>query len=306
MALRDRLLFTPNFAPKAEYAEALEMGIHVTLDGLHPLRAWPEIFNGREITLRINPQRPEGHHKHVRTAGPEAKFGLHADELPEAKRLAAEAGATITGLHVHSGSGISDPDHWRRVGLFLVETARDLPDVRILDLGGGLSVDEATGVLSHAVNVVDPAVDLSVQVRKDSADIVPCVDLVSSQPETGEAIHAACTAVGSGPALAAASHASRFCWSCSREDAPRSRPSPPAPRRKKGASVSGQLTSAALTTFLERVAAAATAPGPARASTNGNNAPPRPSAVSASHDVGARTQAAPRRKLTAAVTWRRS
>lgn len=142
----DRIVFTPNFAPKAEYAEALEMGVHVTLDGLHPLRAWPEIFKGRKITLRINPQRPEGHHKHVRTAGPEAKFGLHADELVEARKLAADAGAIINGLHVHSGSGISDPDHWRRVGLFLVETARDMPDVRILDLGGGLSVDEASGV----------------------------------------------------------------------------------------------------------------------------------------------------------------
>lgn len=151
----DRILFTPNFAPREEYAEALEMGVHVTLDGLHPLRAWPEIFKGRKITLRINPQRPEGHHKHVRTAGPEAKFGLHADELEEAKALAAKAGATVNGLHVHSGSGISDPDHWRRVGLFLVETARSMPDVEILDLGGGLSVDEASGVRRIDMDALD-------------------------------------------------------------------------------------------------------------------------------------------------------
>ncbi|WP_304075119.1 bifunctional aspartate kinase/diaminopimelate decarboxylase [Maricaulis maris] len=151
----DRILFTPNFAPKAEYAQALEMGIHLTLDGLHPLRAWPEIFKDRKITLRINPQRPEGHHKHVRTAGPEAKFGLHADELVEARDLAAKAGAIINGLHVHSGSGISDPDHWRRVGLFLVDTARDMPDVEILDLGGGLSVDEASGVRRIDMDALD-------------------------------------------------------------------------------------------------------------------------------------------------------
>jgi diaminopimelate decarboxylase/aspartate kinase len=151
----DRILFTPNFAPKAEYAQALEMGIHLTLDGLHPLRAWPEIFKDRKITLRINPQRPEGHHKHVRTAGPEAKFGLHADELVEARDLAKKAGAIINGLHVHSGSGISDPDHWRRVGLFLVDTARDMPDVEILDLGGGLSVDEASGVRRIDMDALD-------------------------------------------------------------------------------------------------------------------------------------------------------
>lgn len=141
----DRILFTPNFASREEYAQALAMGIHLTLDGLHPLRAWPELFAGSEITLRINPQRPEGHHKHVRTAGPEAKFGLHRDEVDEAIALARDAGAKITGLHVHSGSGISDPEHWRRVGVFLTETARDLPDVKVLDLGGGLGVDEASG-----------------------------------------------------------------------------------------------------------------------------------------------------------------
>ncbi|MHA6287520.1 bifunctional aspartate kinase/diaminopimelate decarboxylase [Maricaulis sp. CAU 1757] len=142
----DRLLFTPNFAPRAEYAAALELGIHLTLDGLYPLQAWPELFAGKDITLRLNPQQPEGHHKHVRTAGPEAKFGLHTDELPTARELAEKAGAKITGLHVHSGSGIADPAHWRRVGVFLAEQARSLPDVRVLDLGGGLSVDEASGV----------------------------------------------------------------------------------------------------------------------------------------------------------------
>ncbi|MBR9825947.1 MAG: bifunctional aspartate kinase/diaminopimelate decarboxylase [Alphaproteobacteria bacterium] len=141
----DRILFTPNFAPRGEYETAIAMGVHLTLDGLHPLRAWPDIFQGAEITLRINPQRPEGHHKHVRTAGPEAKFGLHRDEVDEAIALAKSAGARITGLHVHSGSGISDPEHWRRVGIFLSETAKDLPDVKVLDLGGGLGVDEASG-----------------------------------------------------------------------------------------------------------------------------------------------------------------
>jgi diaminopimelate decarboxylase/aspartate kinase len=141
----DRILFTPNFAPRSEYAEAVQLGVHLTLDGLHPLQAWPELFGGQDITLRVNPQRPEGHHKHVRTAGPEAKFGLHADELAEARDLASRAGARIIGLHVHSGSGISDPDHWKRVGLFLVETARSMPDVHILDLGGGLGVNEASG-----------------------------------------------------------------------------------------------------------------------------------------------------------------
>ncbi len=41
---RATILFTPNFAPRSEYAWALEQGVTVTLDNLHPLKAWPELF----------------------------------------------------------------------------------------------------------------------------------------------------------------------------------------------------------------------------------------------------------------------
>jgi diaminopimelate decarboxylase/aspartate kinase len=141
----ERILFTPNFAPREEYAAAIAAGVHLTLDGLHPLAAWPEIFNGAELILRVNPQRAEGHHAHVKTAGPEAKFGLHVDQLAEARDLAAKAGAKIIGLHAHAGSGVSDPRHWRRLGEFLAGYAADFPDLRVLNLGGGLGVDEASG-----------------------------------------------------------------------------------------------------------------------------------------------------------------
>lgn len=141
----DRILFTPNFTARAEYAEALALGVHLTLDGLYPLQAWPELFDEHDIILRVNPQTPEGHHRHVQTAGPDCKFGLHAGDLVEAQSLAGAAHCRIVGLHVHASSGINDPQHWGRVGRFLAEIARQMPDIRILDLGGGLGVDNATG-----------------------------------------------------------------------------------------------------------------------------------------------------------------
>src|SRR5215203_5715262 len=52
-----RLLFTPNFAPRDEYRQGFEMGTCVTLDNLHPLREWPELFRGREVFLRLDPGR---------------------------------------------------------------------------------------------------------------------------------------------------------------------------------------------------------------------------------------------------------
>jgi len=53
--LRERVLFTPNFAPRSEYEYGFQRGVHVTLDNLYPLKAWPELFQGRDIFVRIDP-----------------------------------------------------------------------------------------------------------------------------------------------------------------------------------------------------------------------------------------------------------
>ncbi len=136
------VLFTPNFAPCAEYREAIEAGVPTTLDSIEPLRLWPEVFAGREILVRIDPGIGRGHHQKVRTAGAHAKFGVPGFELAELARLTAEIGARVVGLHAHAGSGILDPAHWAQVARTLADAAELFPDVRVLDVGGGLGVPE--------------------------------------------------------------------------------------------------------------------------------------------------------------------
>ena len=140
-----RILFTPNFAPREEYAWGLEKGLQVTLDNLHPLKAWPELFKGARLFVRIDPGQGRGHHEHVKTAGVHSKFGVPRFEIDELKRLVDEAGATVIGIHAHSGSGILDPLSWRQVAAQLVEVAEQFPDVDTIDLGGGLGIPEKPG-----------------------------------------------------------------------------------------------------------------------------------------------------------------
>jgi diaminopimelate decarboxylase/aspartate kinase len=142
---RDQILFTPNFAPREEYAEALEAEVRVTLDNLYPLEAWPELFSGREILVRLDIGDGSGHHKHVRTAGVHSKFGVGPDELDHLEALLEAHDVRLIGLHTHSGSGIRDPRHWNRVAGDLAQVASRFPTVRILDLGGGLGVPEKEG-----------------------------------------------------------------------------------------------------------------------------------------------------------------
>lgn len=135
-----RILFTPNFAPRDEYAWGVAEGLQVTLDNLYPLKAWPEIFAGAELFIRMDPGEGRGHHDHVRTGGIRSKFGVSMQELDELVKLVSESGAMVTGIHAHTGSGIDDPHNWLQTAEALVQAAGRFPSVRVLDLGGGISV----------------------------------------------------------------------------------------------------------------------------------------------------------------------
>ncbi|KAA5803981.1 bifunctional aspartate kinase/diaminopimelate decarboxylase [Alkalicaulis satelles] len=139
----DEVLFTPNFAHRSEYEAARAFGAHLTIDGLHPLTHWAETLRGAEVILRVNPDRPRGHHQHVKTAGPKAKFGIPLEALDEARAAAEAAGVRVIGLHAHAGSGVTEADHWREIGAILANAARHFPDARILNCGGGLGVPES-------------------------------------------------------------------------------------------------------------------------------------------------------------------
>jgi diaminopimelate decarboxylase/aspartate kinase len=140
-----RVLFTPNFAPRSEYEYGFAKGVRVTLDNLYPLNAWPEIFRGRDIFLRVDPGIGRGHHSHVRTAGVHSKFGVPLAEVDEFAALALRAQARVTGLHAHTGSGIFDVANWTETGALLAALAARFPEVTVVDLGGGIGVPEQLG-----------------------------------------------------------------------------------------------------------------------------------------------------------------
>jgi len=141
----DRILFTPNFAPREEYEWAFDKGLLVTLDNLYPLQAWPEIFKNRKIFVRMDPGQGRGHHEHVKTAGVHSKFGVPLFEVDELKSLVESCGVEVVGIHAHSGSGVQEPDAWRTVAAQLIGVAQRFPAVTTIDLGGGLGVAEKPG-----------------------------------------------------------------------------------------------------------------------------------------------------------------
>ena len=136
----ERILFTPNFAPREEYAAALAIGARVTLDALHPIEHWGELFSDREIHLRVDLGVGRGHHDKVKTGGAASKFGVALDEVETFRALARKANVRIVGLHAHLGSGILDANHWRSVYAQLASLAERFTRIESIDIGGGLGV----------------------------------------------------------------------------------------------------------------------------------------------------------------------
>lgn len=139
------LLFTPNFAPRSEYKAALEKGVRLTVDNAWVVRQWPELFRGQEIFLRLDLEAGYGHHKKVITAGADSKFGISLNDVGTVLDALSAQESRVTGLHTHTGSGVVNAEVWREQLERFFEVLPSFPDVRVLDLGGGLGVPERSG-----------------------------------------------------------------------------------------------------------------------------------------------------------------
>ena len=138
----DRILFTPNFAPRSEYEQGIAEGCYLTLDSIFPLREWPEVFAGQKLIIRIDTGKGKGHHKYVVTAGSQSKFGIPPQDLDELVELVEQHNIEVIGLHAHAGSGIRDANNWAEKAEYLQTLRSRFPNVRILNLGGGFGVPE--------------------------------------------------------------------------------------------------------------------------------------------------------------------
>lgn len=95
---------------------------------------------GREITLRINPGFGHGHSRKTNTGGDCSKHGIWHDQLAECLVAAEHHGLSVTGLHMHIGSG-TDLEHLSQVCAAMEKAAWEVGrNLRSISAGGGLPV----------------------------------------------------------------------------------------------------------------------------------------------------------------------
>ena len=140
------LLFTPNFCAVGEYVRAGDLGAELTVDGPQLGGEAPELLRGRAVAVRLDPGWGAGHHEKVKTGGASSKFGHPADDFDALRSALTGAGARVTGLHAHLGSGILNADAWPALARLLASLAARAGDaLRWIDLGGGLGLPDRPG-----------------------------------------------------------------------------------------------------------------------------------------------------------------
>ncbi|NRB70668.1 MAG: bifunctional aspartate kinase/diaminopimelate decarboxylase, partial [Xanthomonadales bacterium] len=108
-----------------------------------------------------------GHHRKVVTMGEASKFGIPLHQIPAVLEQVQRLNIRVTGLHAHSGSGVRDPSVWAQQLEQFLALLKDFPEVRVIDLGGGLGVPERRDEAPFDLDQLDDlllALDLPEQV----------------------------------------------------------------------------------------------------------------------------------------------
>jgi len=92
------------------------------------------------ITLRINPGFGHGHSQKVNTGGTQSKHGIWHEQIEDCIERAAKYKLSITGLHMHIGSG-TDLEHLSQVCSAMEKAALTVgSSILSISVGGGLPV----------------------------------------------------------------------------------------------------------------------------------------------------------------------
>ena len=104
------IVYTADIFDREALDTVVKLGIPVNCGSPDMIDQLGERAPGRNITLRINPGFGHGHSQKTNTGGEQSKHGIWHEQLDDCLRRADMHGLTITGLHMHIGSG-TDLEH---------------------------------------------------------------------------------------------------------------------------------------------------------------------------------------------------
>lgn len=140
------IMFTPNCVAFDEIVQGVELGLTINLDNLPMLEKFGKRYGNQvPCVIRLNPDILAGGNYKISTGHSHSKFGISIHALDEMRKLITRHAINLTGLHIHTGSEITDLDVFMKMADILFGLAREFASLQFLDFGGGLKVPYKPG-----------------------------------------------------------------------------------------------------------------------------------------------------------------
>lgn len=139
------IVYTADIFDRESLDLVVEHGIHVNCGSPDMIDQLGQRAPGSEITLRINPGFGHGHSQKTNTGGEQSKHGIWHTQLGDCLLRADRHGLSVTGLHLHIGSG-TDLEHLSQVCGAMERLAAEVGrSLTTISAGGGLPVPYKAG-----------------------------------------------------------------------------------------------------------------------------------------------------------------
>jgi diaminopimelate decarboxylase len=160
-----QIMYTPSGVDFAEIVQGVDLGLTINLDNLPVMRKFGEKYgNSYPCSIRLNPHIMAGGNYKISTGHSNSKFGISVYQLPDIQEIISKYNLVVNGLHVHTGSDITESEVFLKMAEILFGVARDFKHLRFLDFGSGFKVAYKDD------DIVTNVYDLGIKLTKSFTD----------------------------------------------------------------------------------------------------------------------------------------
>jgi diaminopimelate decarboxylase len=155
-----QIMYTPSGVDFSEIVEAVGLGLTVNLDNIPTLIKFGEKFkDSYPCSIRLNPHIMAGGNLKISTGHSNSKFGISVYQVPEILEVVKDHNINVNGLHIHTGSDITESEVFLKMADILFTVATDFKQLRFIDFGSGFKVAYKAG--DSVTNVYDLGLKLT-------------------------------------------------------------------------------------------------------------------------------------------------
>lgn len=136
-----QIMYTPSGVDFDEIVQGVDLNLTINLDNLTVLEKFGQKYqNTVPCSIRLNPHILAGGNYKISTGHSNSKFGISVYQLNDIREIIKRYNMRINGLHMHTGSDITESEVFLKMAEILFGVAREFPQLKFIDFGSGFKV----------------------------------------------------------------------------------------------------------------------------------------------------------------------